>query len=1417
MRFIFNKKIIFSFGAIAAVFFFSRIVFAVWDGFPYDPGDTLNPECLPTDTDCDVRAPLTSTSISDTVYGAGWDTDTTHAPSKNAVYDKIETVVGSAHDALTLGTANGLSLAAQVLSMGLASTSTTGALSDTDWDTFNNKANALGADDNYVTDAEKIVIGNTSGTNTGDQTSIVGITGTLAQFNTAVTDAELARTDAAQTFTGLQTFSTSPTSPGSGTNSERYGAGASTSTVNYSLAVGAGASTTHGASVALGANASVSGQDNGVAIGYGATVSGNWNGSIAIGSGATTSCTNGICTAIGYSATASGQNAHAIGYQANAANVNSFALGYGATTSATGQFVLGSNAANINDAYLGQGVTAATPSGFSINASGGSGTNIAGANLTLAGGKGTGNAAGGSLIFSTSDAGASGTTLQSLTEKFRITAAGQFLGGNGSASAPTYSFTNSPGSGIYATDANGMSFSAASGGKAMSIYNNDLRMIGRILNGSTGVFAWANSTAEGGSLDSGLSRVSAGVVGVGNGAAGSFAGTLKTTSLLTDGITGITNSGIMTISSATSQNLTINSPASLNLVGGSVINMENGALNVSTSGVSIGGSPTFQIDYPGISKGRLYMTSSTLTFFQGTPGLVGLGVTTPSQLLTLKSTGSMAWDNGSGTADTGLSRISANVIGVGNGAAGDFSGTLKATTFEGALTGNADTVTGLSVTSGKTLTVNNSLTLAGTDSTTMTFPSTSATLARTDAAQTFTGLQTFSTSPTSPGASSYSEVFGASAVSGADKQTIFGNSATGSTYVGATAFGRSASAGGTFSTAIGYRTSVTGNSGLAVGGPSSGAENLTTAANGAVSVGLSTNAAHSGSFLLGTNITSTASGQFIVGSGISNVYIGDGVTDATPLSVTYNASGGSGTDIAGASLTLAGGKATGNAAGGSLIFSTSDAGASGTTLQSLTEKMRISAAGNVGIGTTTPATKLHTVVDGVGRTTQTAVVRIGSGTTGGGYYFPTADFATKSWSTGDSSAKSQLDILLSDGNTAIPETTVMSLRSDGKVGIGDTTPDYLLDVAGTAGFDGLITAGIGISPDADDGAYLGQSGSAFSDLFLASGGVINWNAGDVTLTHSADTLTLAGGALDIQGAVTMGTGTEAMRITTAGNLKIAGTADRATTEGTNHLDIFDGTAPVGTLANGISLYSASGELYVLDAAGNATLLSPHENEHNYWVFNSANTETGKSLIIDMELIMKDINNSFELDYIHETQDGKIVPRSTDGSLLGKLFSKVSAWLANATNGIAKIFTKEIETQTLCVSDESGDKTCITKSQLDALILNAGSSGSSSSSSSSGGGGGSPAPEPELPEDTGTPTDSVVGTEPVEGEPLAEVVEESAPEPETTPTPPSQGVEETISPPDAGATPEDGQGVPEGGGGSPASAEIVPALTPEPAL
>ncbi len=52
------------------------------------------------------------------------------------------------------------------------------------------------------------------------------------------------------------------------------------------------------------------------------------------------------------------------------------------------------------------------------------------------------------------------------------------------------------------------------------------------------------------------------------------------------------------------------------------------------------------------------------------------------------------------------------------------------------------TYAGVNAASGKVATINNTLTFAGTDATTMTFPTTSATIARTDAANTFTGHQT---------------------------------------------------------------------------------------------------------------------------------------------------------------------------------------------------------------------------------------------------------------------------------------------------------------------------------------------------------------------------------------------------------------------------------------------------------------------------------------------------------------------------------------------------------------------------------------------------------------------------------------------------------------------------------------------------
>lgn len=95
-----------------------------------------------------------------------------------------------------------------------------------------------------------------------------------------------------------------------------------------------------------------------------------------------------------------------------------------------------------------------------------------------------------------------------------------------------------------------------------------------------------------------------------------------------------------------------------------------------------------------------------------------------------------------------------------------------------------------------------------------------------------------------------------------------------------------------------------------------------------------------------------------------------------------------------------------------------------------------------------------------------------------------------------------------------------------------------------------------ISPTSNDGAPLGDTTHNFSDLFLATGAVINYNAGNVVITHSS-------------GILTMGTGD--LRVTTAGT----NTASVVTVGGTQTLTNKTLTAPtlttpaLGTPASGV--------------------------------------------------------------------------------------------------------------------------------------------------------------------------------------------------------------------------------------------------------
>jgi len=160
----------------------------------------------------------------------------------------------------------------------------------------------------------------------------------------------------------------------------------------------------------------------------------------------------------------------------------------------------------------------------------------------------------------------------------------------------------------------------------------------------------------------------------------------------------------------------------------------------------------------------------------------------------------------------------------------------------------------------------------------------------------------------------------------------------------------------TYSVSIGNRSSATGSQqSLAIGGYSKALHNGSIAINGAI-----TEAANQ--FVAGNMIFPSGSEN----SPITEVYFGSGVrrgynqfgtnvyTDGVGLSYSINGSGANGTDFAGGSITIAGGKGTGSGTSGDVIFSTSTVGSSGSTLQTLTNRWFVK--GNTGIlsNTSTP-------------------------------------------------------------------------------------------------------------------------------------------------------------------------------------------------------------------------------------------------------------------------------------------------------------------------------------------------------------------------------------------------------------------------------------------------------------------------------
>ncbi len=121
-------------------------------------------------------------------------------------------------------------------------------------------------------------------------------------------------------------------------------------------------------------------------------------------------------------------------------------------------------------------------------------------------------------------------------------------------------------------------------------------------------------------------------------------------------------------------------------------------------------------------------------------------------------------------------------------------------------------------------------------------------------------------------------------------------------------------------------------------------------------------------------------------------------------------------------------------------------------------------------------------------------------------------------------------ITIPDSNVTLGSATISGTTFSETLKIGrdaDNLIDFTTDNEITfrvGAADELRLDGTALAPETSDGLALGTSSLMWSDLFLASGSVVNFDNGDVTLTHSSNTITVAGGTL-ATAALTASTGT----------------------------------------------------------------------------------------------------------------------------------------------------------------------------------------------------------------------------------------------------------------------------------------------------
>jgi hypothetical protein len=247
-----------------------------------------------------------------------------------------------------------------------------------------------------------------------------------------------------------------------------------------------------------------------------------------------------------------------------------------------------------------------------------------------------------------------------------------------------------------------------------------------------------------------------------------------------------------------------------------------------------------------------------------------------------------------------------------------------------------------------------------------------------------------------------------------------------------------------------------------------------------------------------------------------------------------------------------------------LVFQTSAAG--GVLAD---EKMRITGAGNVGVGTTSPATKLHIATSGASSIDETLRLENSSNTSSNGNKITwrnagqTTECAFISGLREGAATSFALAIGTSPNFTSGGTNAVERLRIDssGNVGIGVTSPSSKLDVDGTVTLRANSTEGgqiqllnpdnstIGLTMDVSTGSNVGRIISASTNSTLALGQLVG--TGGIITAHTAAAERMR---IDASGNVSIGTATALSRLHVHGDLTMSN-ATVSTTAATGGLTL----------------------------------------------------------------------------------------------------------------------------------------------------------------------------------------------------------------------------------------------------------------------